>query len=93
MCFFVALLSAVVQCPKLSDLESGSMNCSDPLGPLSYQSTCVFTCAEGYALVGSSSNTLQCEGSGQWNDSLPLCVRKCTYFILCTLQDFIVSSY
>lgn len=64
----------LIQCPKLSHPKSGSMKCSDPLGPSSYQSTCVFTCDEGYELAGSPSNTLQCEASGEWDASAPLCV-------------------
>ncbi|XP_035502828.2 E-selectin isoform X2 [Scophthalmus maximus] len=63
-----------VRCPELSRPAGGSVKCSDPLGPSSYQSTCVFTCDEGYAQAGSSSNTLQCEASGSWNASQPLCV-------------------
>ncbi|KAM7388318.1 hypothetical protein PAMP_024503 [Pampus punctatissimus] len=64
----------LVQCPMLSHPENGSMKCSDPLGLSSYQSTCVFTCEEGYVLVGSPSNTLQCEAPGTWNASTPFCV-------------------
>nr|XP_046248044.1 E-selectin isoform X2 [Scatophagus argus] len=64
----------LVKCQELSSPASGSMKCSDPLGPSSYQSTCEFTCDEGYSLVGSSSNTLQCDGSGFWNSSQPFCV-------------------
>ncbi|XP_032382005.1 LOW QUALITY PROTEIN: E-selectin-like [Etheostoma spectabile] len=64
----------LVQCQELSSPARGSMKCSDPLGPSSYQSTCVFTCDEGYALADSLSNTLQCEASGFWNASQPLCV-------------------
>ncbi|CAJ1060431.1 E-selectin-like [Xyrichtys novacula] len=63
----------LVQCQKLSPPTRGSMQCSDPLGPSSYSSTCVFTCDEGYALSGSSSKTLQCQATGNWNDSQPLC--------------------
>lgn len=64
----------LVQCQVLSRPENGSMECSNPLGPSSYQSTCVFTCDEGYVLVGSPSNTLQCGASGNWNSSQPFCV-------------------
>ncbi|KAK2835608.1 hypothetical protein Q5P01_016092 [Channa striata] len=63
----------VVQCPKLSQPTRGSMICSDPLGPTSYQSTCVFTCDEGHVLTGSLSSTVQCEASGNWNTSQPSC--------------------
>ncbi|XP_023263742.1 E-selectin-like [Seriola lalandi dorsalis] len=64
----------LVQCPELSHPARGSMNCSDPLGSSSYQSTCVFTCDEGFVQTGSTSNTLQCEASGSWNASQPSCV-------------------
>ncbi|XP_060890783.1 P-selectin-like [Labrus mixtus] len=62
----------LVQCQKLSPPSRGSMQCSS-LGSSSYNSTCVFSCVEGYVIAGSSSNTLQCEGSGNWNDSQPYC--------------------
>lgn len=64
----------LVQCERLSPPERGSMKCTDPLGPSSYQSSCVFSCDKGYTLVGSSSNTLQCESSGYWSSSEPFCV-------------------
>ncbi|XP_035864583.1 P-selectin isoform X2 [Sander lucioperca] len=64
----------LVQCQELSSPARGSMKCSNPLGPSSYQSTCVFTCDEGYVLADSPSNTLQCKASGFWNASQPLCV-------------------
>ncbi|XP_026161183.1 E-selectin isoform X2 [Mastacembelus armatus] len=64
----------LIQCQELPPPEKGSMKCSDPLGPSSYQSTCVFSCDEGHVLIGSSSNTLQCEASGSWNASQPFCV-------------------
>ncbi|XP_070817090.1 E-selectin-like [Chaetodon trifascialis] len=63
----------LVQCQQLSHPDRGSMKCSDPLGPSSYQSTCMFTCDEGYVLA-SPSNTLQCEASGFWNSTQPFCV-------------------
>ncbi|XP_056132555.1 E-selectin-like isoform X2 [Lampris incognitus] len=64
----------LVQCRKLSAPDRGSMECSAPLGPSSYQSNCVFSCEEGYEMVESLSNTLQCGATGRWNDSRPFCV-------------------
>ncbi|XP_076009299.1 E-selectin [Genypterus blacodes] len=64
----------LMQCEALSRPARGSIQCVDPLGSSSYQSTCVFTCEEGYELAASQSSTLQCEASGLWNDSQPLCV-------------------
>ncbi|XP_051233011.1 E-selectin [Dicentrarchus labrax] len=63
----------LVKCQELSSPARGSIKCSDPLGSASYQSTCVFTCDEGFVLTGSPSNTLQCEASGIWNSSQPSC--------------------
>ncbi|XP_047230142.1 E-selectin isoform X2 [Girardinichthys multiradiatus] len=63
-----------VQCEELSAPTRGSMECSDPLGKFSYRSSCMFTCKEGYKLDESSSITLQCESSGNWNASKPSCV-------------------
>lgn len=87
---FLILSSTVVQCPALSRPERGFMTCSDPLGPSSYQSTCEFTCEEGYVLSGSPSNTLQCEASGTWNSPQPFCVGMPT-FTFSNLQYFTIS--
>ncbi|XP_039462378.1 sushi, von Willebrand factor type A, EGF and pentraxin domain-containing protein 1-like isoform X4 [Oreochromis aureus] len=62
----------LIQCEKMSEPTHGSMKCSNPLGSFSYQSTCTFTCDEGYVL--SASPSLQCESSGNWNASQPFCV-------------------
>ncbi|KAM9478456.1 E-selectin-like isoform 2-T2 [Salvelinus alpinus] len=64
----------VVLCSELYEPGKGSMACSHPLGSFSYLSTCSFTCEEGYERLASSSATLQCGASGQWNDSQPQCV-------------------
>uniref|UniRef100_A0A3B4ASD8 Uncharacterized protein n=1 Tax=Periophthalmus magnuspinnatus TaxID=409849 RepID=A0A3B4ASD8_9GOBI len=63
----------VIQCSKLSNPQWGFVRCSDPLGPSSYQSTCVFACEEGYELTGSQTDTLLCESTGQWNATQPSC--------------------
>ncbi|KAL6486013.1 hypothetical protein MHYP_G00054050 [Metynnis hypsauchen] len=63
----------VVQCSDLTEPLHGSMQCVHPLGSFGYQSSCEFSCEEGYTLTGSSSSKLMCEGSGHWNDSQPIC--------------------
>uniref|UniRef100_A0A674B9K2 E-selectin n=1 Tax=Salmo trutta TaxID=8032 RepID=A0A674B9K2_SALTR len=65
----------LVLCSELNEPGKGSMACSHPLGSFSYLSTCTFTCEEGYERLASSSATLQCGASGQWNDSQP-CKNK-----------------
>uniref|UniRef100_A0A8C7J3G6 E-selectin n=1 Tax=Oncorhynchus kisutch TaxID=8019 RepID=A0A8C7J3G6_ONCKI len=64
----------LVLCSELYEPGKGSMACSHPLGSFSYLSTCTFTCEEGYERLASSSATLQCGASGQWNDSQPQCI-------------------
>ncbi|XP_036437168.1 E-selectin-like [Colossoma macropomum] len=63
----------LVQCSDLTEPLHSSMQCEHPLGSFSYQSSCEFTCEEGYTLTGSSSSKLMCEASGHWNDSQPIC--------------------
>ncbi|XP_036438467.1 sushi, von Willebrand factor type A, EGF and pentraxin domain-containing protein 1-like [Colossoma macropomum] len=63
----------VVQCSDLTEPPHGTMQCDHPLGSFGYQSSCEFTCEEGYTLTGSSSSKLICEASGHWNDSQPIC--------------------
>uniref|UniRef100_A0A3Q3EGM4 p-selectin n=1 Tax=Kryptolebias marmoratus TaxID=37003 RepID=A0A3Q3EGM4_KRYMA len=62
----------LVQCRSLIAPPNGSLlKSSDPLGLSSYRSTRVFTCDEGYEMDELSSDTLQCESSGDWNASRP----------------------
>ncbi|KAI4885285.1 hypothetical protein NFI96_026647, partial [Prochilodus magdalenae] len=63
----------VVQCSDLTEPPHGSMKCNHPLGHFDYQSSCEFTCEEGYTLTVSSSSNLMCEATGQWNNSQPTC--------------------
>uniref|UniRef100_A0A3B1IKJ8 L-selectin n=1 Tax=Astyanax mexicanus TaxID=7994 RepID=A0A3B1IKJ8_ASTMX len=62
-----------VQCSEISEPLHATMQCNHPLGIFSYQSTCEFSCQEGYTLTSSSSSKLMCEATGQWNDSKPIC--------------------
>ncbi|XP_067893574.1 P-selectin-like isoform X2 [Heterodontus francisci] len=66
-----------VQCNLLKMPKRGIMNCRNPFGNYSYNSTCVFSCSEGYVLQGSGN--LQCQASGQWTAQVPACeAAKCT---------------
>uniref|UniRef100_A0A3B1J4K4 E-selectin n=1 Tax=Astyanax mexicanus TaxID=7994 RepID=A0A3B1J4K4_ASTMX len=65
-----------VQCSEISEPLHATMQCNHPLGIFSYQSTCEFSCQEGYTLTSSSSSKLMCEATGQWNDSKPICEGK-----------------
>uniref|UniRef100_A0A3P8UAT5 E-selectin n=1 Tax=Amphiprion percula TaxID=161767 RepID=A0A3P8UAT5_AMPPE len=61
------------QCPVLNhtNFSGGRMNCSHPIGPHSYNSTCEFRCDEGYQLIGE--DRIRCDHSGQWTASIPVC--------------------
>ncbi|KAL7887923.1 hypothetical protein AOLI_G00028970 [Acnodon oligacanthus] len=63
----------VVQCSDLTEPLHGSTQCQHPLGHFGYQSSCEFSCEDGYTLTGSSSSKLTCEATGHWNDSRPTC--------------------
>ncbi|XP_059503802.1 E-selectin-like isoform X1 [Stegostoma tigrinum] len=64
------------QCRWLEVPRKDGMNCSHPLGYFSYNSTCTFSCREGYVLNGL--DRLQCLASGQWSGPTPACkVQVC----------------
>ncbi|XP_017262609.1 E-selectin-like [Kryptolebias marmoratus] len=92
----------LVQCRSLIAPPNGSLlKSSDPLGLSSYRSTRVFTCDEGYEMDELSSDTLQCESSGDWNASRPSCVAvQCSAlqdlengFVSCEDQSKMRFSY
>uniref|UniRef100_A0A673T982 p-selectin n=1 Tax=Suricata suricatta TaxID=37032 RepID=A0A673T982_SURSU len=59
------------QCPPLKTPEQGSMTCPPSVEAFQYQSSCRFTCEEGFALVGPE--VVQCTASGVWTASPPVC--------------------
>ncbi|XP_069087171.1 E-selectin-like [Pleurodeles waltl] len=65
-----------VKCDDISVVEHGTVSCTSPHGDFSYNSTCDFTCAEGYTL--SEASHLQCTAQGKWTGEPPKCeVIKC----------------
>ncbi|XP_070764544.1 P-selectin [Enoplosus armatus] len=72
-------LCQVEQCPALNhtDISAGSMNCSHPIAPYSYNSTCEVRCDEGYEPSGQDQ--IRCDHTGQWTASVPECtVKRCS---------------
>ncbi|OWK60996.1 E-selectin [Lonchura striata] len=61
----------VIQCQPLSSPEKGSMDCSHRAGMFTYNTSCHFSCLEGWSLNGS--RVLECSHSGNWSASLPTC--------------------
>uniref|UniRef100_H3CC19 E-selectin n=1 Tax=Tetraodon nigroviridis TaxID=99883 RepID=H3CC19_TETNG len=70
-------LCQIQECPFLNQtISAGSIICSPPDAPYSYNSTCEVRCDEGYEASGQ--NHLQCDHTGQWSASVPACtVKKC----------------
>ncbi|NWT71618.1 LYAM2 protein, partial [Prunella himalayana] len=62
---------SVIQCEPLSSPEKGSMDCSHGAGMFTYNTSCHFSCLEGWTLNGS--RVLECSHSGNWSASLPTC--------------------
>ncbi|NXP59444.1 LYAM2 protein, partial [Chloropsis cyanopogon] len=60
-----------IQCDPLSSPEKGSMDCSHGAGIFTYNTSCHFSCLEGWSLNGS--RVLECSHSGNWSASLPTC--------------------
>ncbi|XP_005049856.1 PREDICTED: E-selectin [Ficedula albicollis] len=61
----------VIQCEPLSSPDKGSMDCSHGAGIFTYNTSCHFSCPEGWSLNGS--RVLECSHSGNWSASLPTC--------------------
>ncbi|XP_059529276.1 P-selectin isoform X1 [Myotis daubentonii] len=60
-----------ITCTPLRSPQNGRMACAGPLGDSSSQSTCQFTCNEGFSLSGPER--LDCTLSGRWTGSPPTC--------------------
>ncbi|XP_034533694.1 P-selectin [Notolabrus celidotus] len=68
----------VKKCHVLNDtiISAGSMNCSHPIAPYSYNSTCKFRCNEGFEIRGQDQ--IRCDHTSKWTASVPACtVKKC----------------
>ncbi|XP_069497395.1 P-selectin-like [Ambystoma mexicanum] len=65
-----------VKCSSLHEAMEQSMSCLHPFDEFSYNSTCTFSCSEGFLLMGSER--LRCNVYGNWSAGAPRCeARKC----------------
>ncbi|XP_077013031.1 P-selectin [Tamandua tetradactyla] len=65
-----------IQCPPLKIPEQGTMACLPSAKEFQYQSSCNFSCEEGFALLGTEE--VQCTASGEWTAPAPVCkVMQC----------------
>ena len=66
-------LMTVVKCDKdkITVPSNGSVECTHQYGNFSYNSSCQYSCEEGYRL--SMSRPLTCTASADWSDQPPTC--------------------
>uniref|UniRef100_A0A8D0HH07 p-selectin n=1 Tax=Sphenodon punctatus TaxID=8508 RepID=A0A8D0HH07_SPHPU len=60
-----------VQCQPLRILTHGNHSCSHVYGEFQFQSSCSFSCAEGFLLSGTQK--ILCAASGEWTAPVPAC--------------------
>ncbi|XP_006887477.1 PREDICTED: E-selectin [Elephantulus edwardii] len=59
-------------CGAISHLQKGSVSCNhSPAGQFTFQSSCHFTCEQGFMLQGPAQ--VECASQGQWTQQLPTC--------------------
>ncbi|XP_074402621.1 P-selectin-like isoform X2 [Zonotrichia albicollis] len=62
-----------ISCPVLSPPSRGHLSCSHVHGNFTYNSTCIFSCEEGFVRMGAE--VLQCEATGNWTRDPPVCAE------------------
>lgn len=64
-------LPAAISCPVLDAPSHGYLYCSHPYGNFTFNSTCTFSCKEGFMHMGAEM--LRCAATGNWTRQPPLC--------------------
>ncbi|KAM7047053.1 P-selectin-like isoform 2-T3 [Acridotheres tristis] len=62
-----------ISCPELSPPGRGQLSCSHVHGNFSYNSTCAFSCEEGFVRMGAE--LLHCQATGNWSRAAPVCAE------------------
>ncbi|NWX07204.1 LYAM3 protein, partial [Caloenas nicobarica] len=60
-----------ISCPVLEPPSSGQLSCSHVHGNFTYNSTCTFSCEEGFVRMGAE--VLRCAATGNWTRHPPVC--------------------
>ncbi|KAM9186676.1 P-selectin-like isoform 4-T4 [Mergus octosetaceus] len=68
-----------ISCPVLEPLSQGHLNCSHPHGNFTYNSTCAFSCEDGFVRMGA--RLLRCQATGNWTDHSPVCKEDAAPFL------------
>uniref|UniRef100_A0A8C3TRF2 Sushi domain-containing protein n=1 Tax=Catharus ustulatus TaxID=91951 RepID=A0A8C3TRF2_CATUS len=66
-CTFIPWLAS----PHLAPPSRGQLSCSHMHGNFTYNSTCTFSCEEGFVQMGAE--LLHCEATGNWSRDAPVC--------------------
>ncbi|XP_009074429.1 PREDICTED: LOW QUALITY PROTEIN: P-selectin [Acanthisitta chloris] len=62
-----------ISCPVLDPPSRGQLSCSHVHGNFTYNSTCTFSCEEGFVRMGAE--VLWCEATGNWTSHPPVCAE------------------
>ncbi|NXD65994.1 LYAM3 protein, partial [Eolophus roseicapillus] len=60
-----------ISCPELDPPSRGHLSCSHMYGNFTYNSTCTFSCEEGFVRMGAE--VLWCAATGNWTRQPPVC--------------------
>ncbi|XP_050756933.1 P-selectin [Gymnogyps californianus] len=68
-----------VSCPVLDPPSRGQLTCSHVHGNFTYNSTCTFSCEEGFVRMGAE--VLWCAATGNWTRHPPVCAEDGAPFL------------
>ncbi|KAM4895998.1 P-selectin-like isoform 2-T2 [Sylvia borin] len=66
-----------ISCPVLPPPSRGQLSCSHVHGNFTYNSTCTFSCKEGFVRMGAEM--LRCEATGNWTRDPPVCAEDSAF--------------
>ncbi|XP_038039267.2 P-selectin isoform X4 [Anas platyrhynchos] len=68
-----------ISCPVLEPPSRGHLNCSHLHGNFTYNSTCAFSCEDGFVRMGA--RLLRCQATGNWTSHSPVCKEDAAPFL------------
>ncbi|XP_054066507.1 cyclic AMP-dependent transcription factor ATF-6 alpha isoform X1 [Rissa tridactyla] len=68
-----------ISCPVLDPPSRGQLSCSHLHGNFTYNSTCTFSCEEGFVRMGAE--VLRCTATGNWTRHPPVCAEDGAPFL------------
>ncbi|XP_009318956.1 PREDICTED: P-selectin [Pygoscelis adeliae] len=68
-----------ISCPVLDPPSRGQLSCSHVHGNFTYNSTCTFSCEDGFVRMGAE--VLQCAATGNWTRHPPVCAEDSARFL------------